>query len=90
MDYSKYLQENNFDKYFVFLKKKLKNKRVLIYGAGQIFNFIKEKYDLSGINIIGICDRQFTPNQEGQEISGYKIVNFKTYGLKFLSKDLRL
>lgn len=76
MDYSKYLQENNFDKYFVFLKKKLKNKRVLIYGAGQIFNYIKEKYDFSGINIVGICDRQFTPSQEGQEISGYKIVNF--------------
>ena len=73
MDYSKYLQENDFEKYLAFLKKKLKNKKVLVYGAGQIFNFVKKNYDLSDINIIGICDKQFTTNQEGQEIYGYKI-----------------
>ena len=54
--YNKYLQENNFEKYFAKLINKLKGKKILIYGAGQIFKFIKKNYDLSELNVVGICD----------------------------------
>lgn len=73
--YSKYLHNNNFEKYFIKLKEKLKNKKILVYGAGQIFKFINEHFDISDLNIIGICDKQFTEKQEGKEIWGYKIIN---------------
>ncbi len=73
-DFESYLKEVNFEKYLKKLKTKLKNKKVIVYGSGSLFQFIKEKYDLSDINIIGISDMKFTDSQEGQDFLGYKIV----------------
>ena len=73
--YNKYLQENNFEKYFAKLINKLKGKKILIYGAGQIFKFIKKNYDLSELNVVGICDRQFLKSQEGEDFFGYRIIH---------------
>ena len=58
----------------VKLNKKLKNKTIVIYGAGSLFKYAKENYDLSSLNIIGISDMKFTEDQEGQDWEGYKIV----------------
>ena len=71
------LKKYKFEKQLNKLNKKLKNKSILIYGAGIFFKKIKENYDLSNLNIIGISDKKYTPEQEGQEELGYKIVPYE-------------
>lgn len=74
MDLEKYLKKNKFDKYFNRLTKKIKNKRIVIYGAGSLFQLIQKKYDLTEWNIIGISDTKYKPEDEGKEDLGYKII----------------
>lgn len=69
-----YLKSVHFDKQLKKLNKKLKNKSVVIYGTGILFQKLKDNYDLSNLNIIGVSDRKFTEEQEGQEFLGYKII----------------
>ena len=45
------MKSNNFDKQFEKLIKRLKNKTVVIYGAGKMFQEIQNNYDLSKLNI---------------------------------------
>ena len=70
------LKKYKFEKQLKKLDKKLKDKTVLIYGAGIFFKKIKDNYDLSNLNIIGISDKKFQLNQEGQEEYGIKIVPY--------------
>lgn len=74
MDYQEYLKEHNFKKYFNKLVKRLNNKRIIIYGAGEFFCFIKEHYNLSRLNIIGITDKKFKPEQEGEYFFDYPVI----------------
>ncbi len=64
MDLKKYLLENNIEKQVKKLVKKCKNKKVVLYGAGEFFYIIKDLCDLSGFNVVGICDLKFTTNPE--------------------------
>lgn len=66
-----------FDKYYKKLVKKLKGKTVIIYGTGSMFHQIKDNYDLSQLNIIGVSDRKYNNDQEGTEDFGYKIIPFE-------------
>jgi len=59
---------NNFLKYFKEVKaqkqinkltRKYKNKKIVIYGAGQYFNVLKQNFDLSKLNIVAIADKKF-------------------------------
>lgn len=43
---------------------KHKNKKVLLYGAGSYSQYIFENFDLSGLNVVGIVDRQYEENSE--------------------------
>ena len=70
-DLEKYIKKINFDKQYKKLIKKHKNKKIVIYGAGQLFQLIHSKYDLTQLNIVGICDRSFEKNGE-EEFMGYK------------------
>ena len=47
-----YLQRVKFDKQIKKLTKKLKDKTVVIYGTGLLFQEVLKNYDLSGLNII--------------------------------------
>ncbi len=82
-DFRTHLENIGFEKYLNKLKKKLKNKTSIIYGAGSFFKYINENYDLSDLNIIGISDMKFDENNEGNDFLGYKmipkdkIVNYK-------------
>ena len=67
-----YLLNNNMEKYFEKLKKKLKNKRVVIYGSGVFFELIHYYFDMSGINILGVADKKYKNVNEDKEIFGYK------------------
>lgn len=74
MDLIEYLNEHNFDKRFNHLVKKLKNRKILIYGTGKLFKLVAEKYDLSLLNIVGVCDSKYLPNEFGNTDLGYKVI----------------
>lgn len=76
IELKEYLKEVNFDKQFDFLVKKLKGKDVVIYGCGQLFEYINKKYNLKLINIIGVCDLKFL-NAGVTEFLGYKVLDLK-------------
>lgn len=69
-----YLKNCGFDKYFKKLIKKLKNKTVIIYGTGSMFQYVLKNYNLSSLNIIGICDVKYNESEEGNIDLGYKII----------------
>lgn len=72
--FKEYLKKINFNKYLVNLKKKLKHKKVIIYGTGMLFQYIYSNYDLSDINIIGISDIKFSEEHEGEQYLGQRII----------------
>ena len=84
-DLGLYLKQINFDKQYQKIIKKLKNKTVLIYGAGLLFETINSKYNLSKLNIVGISDGKYGPQDENQEFLGYK--KYPTYLLPELKID---
>ena len=70
MNLLNFLKRKNLKKRLFSLEKKLNNKSVIIYGAGKLFRTIVENYDLSGLNIIGVCDKSFTTADETMKILG--------------------
>ncbi len=74
MSLKEHLEHIKFENYLKRLNKKLKNKTIIIYGSGSLFQHINENYDLSNLNIIGVSDLKFSAEQEGQEFLGYKII----------------
>ena len=73
-DFATYLKKIKFEQYLRKLKKKIGSKKVIIYGSGSFFQYIREKYDLSYFNIIGISDMKFSIDDEGKNCLGYKII----------------
>lgn len=71
-----YLEKQNFGKNFNQLCKKLKNKTVIIYGTGKLFQEIIKNCDLKKLNIVGITDRKYLLEDEGKIEFGYKIIPF--------------
>ena len=69
-----YLEKHNFPKQLKNLKKKLKDKTVIIYGTGKLFKTIVENYDLTGLNIIGVTDKKYIIEDQGKFDFGYKII----------------
>ena len=70
-DLLNYLKRKNFAKRLIKLKRQLNNKSVIIYGAGKLFRIIMDNYDLSNLNIIGVCDKSFSTADEATQIFGY-------------------
>ncbi|MBQ8476801.1 hypothetical protein IJ531_07050 [bacterium] len=68
------LEKYNFQKQLTKLNKKLKDKRIIMYGAGSFLKTIKEHYDLSNLNIIGISDNKYQKDDEGKIDFDYKII----------------
>lgn len=71
-----------YEKQFIKLKKKYKNKKIILYGASLYFQAIQKHYDLSELNIIAIADKKFSnPNVDTdvgfKKISPLKIANLK-------------
>ena len=69
-----YLFKHKFDKTLPKLIKKLKNKKVVFYGAGIYLEVIKKYFDISGINVIGIADKKFEIYCQNEEFLGYKTI----------------
>ncbi len=64
MDFLEYLKKYDAQKKINKLAKKYKNKRVIIYGAGQFAKIVFENFDMSKLNIIAVADKKF--EQEGE------------------------
>lgn len=73
---SEFLAKKNFQKRIDKLSKEYAGKKIMIYGAGMVFEAVKENYDLSKLNIIGIADMKF---DEDQEFMGYKTYEYDTF-----------
>ncbi len=71
-DFVRYLEKKNMQKRIDLLAKKYRGKKIIIYGAGLFSSVIFDKYDLSGLNIIGISDVKFT--EEKQKFKGYDAI----------------
>ncbi|MBS4759865.1 MAG: hypothetical protein KHX03_04115 [Clostridium sp.] len=84
-DFSEILKKSNFQKRLEKLIKKYKNKKIVFYGAGQFFSFIKKNYDLSGLNILAVSDKKFVNFVEPvfDEDLGYNMISpLNIYELK--------
>lgn len=66
------LEKFNFSKQIIKLSKKMKNKKIVIYGGGAFFQVIKNYYDLSMLNIIAVADKRFENNKG--EFEGYPTI----------------
>ena len=69
-----YLKKIGFEKHLKKITKKLKDKKIVLYGAGTFFKVIYDNFDLSGLNIIGISDKRFEEHEDNEEFCGYKVV----------------
>lgn len=70
-----FLYKNKFDKTFPKLVKKMKNKKVILYGAGIFLEVINKYFDLSQLNIIGIADKKYSLINNEERFLGYKTFN---------------
>lgn len=66
-----YLKYNKFSKHLSKIEQQLKGKNIIVYGAGKLFQTIVDNYDLSNLNIIGICDAKYTSVDNGELYLGY-------------------
>lgn len=67
-----FLYKNKFNKTFPRLVKKLKNKKVVLYGAGIFLETINKYFDLTQLNIIGIADKKYSIVNNKEAFLGYK------------------
>lgn len=80
-----YLEKIDFKKRLEYLAKKLKNKSIVIYGAGSFFQVINENYDLSCLNIIALADKKFSIHEEDETYMGYRVCS--PHEIKTLNPD---
>ena len=73
-EYLELLKKYKFDKQIKKFNKIFKDKKIVVYGGDSFFEIIKNNYDLSGLNIIGISDLKYNFNDEGKSDFGYKII----------------
>mgnify|MGYP003300998749 FL=1 len=70
-----YLCKFNFKENLKQLSKKLKNKKVILYGAGAYLELIDKCYDLSQLNIIGVSDIRFEYSDENDKFLQYRVIS---------------
>lgn len=80
--WEKKLEEINFSKKLEYLAKKYKNKEILIYGNGVLFEAICKNYDLEKfLNIVNVSDIRY----EKENIDYF--LNFKTIKPSLIKKS---
>lgn len=72
-EFLSYLESINFEKHLDKISKKLKNKKIVVYGSGVFFQAINAYYDLSGLNIVAISDRKYAKHEENEQAFGYAV-----------------
>ena len=64
MDILGYLKAVHAQRQINKLARKYKNKKIVIYGAGEYFQILKNNFDLSNLNIVGIADKKFETSKD--------------------------
>ncbi len=64
LDILSYFKKVNAQKQINKLAKKYKNKKIVIYGAGEYYQILQNNFDLSKLNIVGISDKKFEISKE--------------------------
>jgi len=80
-----YLKKNKFKNNLENLKQELAGQRILIYGAGILFETAYKNYDFENLNIIGISDKRFEEMEAPNEFLGFK--TYKPDEIKDLEID---
>lgn len=72
MDFNTLLEILQFKKHLYHLKNKIGKKKILLYGAGLLFEYIDKNYKLNEFNIIGISDKKFETEKDDLFLNKYK------------------
>lgn len=72
-EFAAYLEKINFQKRLDTLAKKLKDKKIIIYGTGLFFQTLIKNYDLSVLNIVALSDKKFSNHEDNETFLGYKV-----------------
>ena len=83
----KLLDRMHFDKRLKFLENKFKNKTIVVYETGPLFDTIVDDYNLDKLDIIAISDARFEES-DITEYKGYKAVS--PLKIKELNPDIVL
>lgn len=86
MGYLKYYKRVNAQKQIDKLSKKYKDKKIIVYGAGIMSQLLFENYDVSKLNIVGVCDKKY--DEEAGKFYNYNGIGIKE--LKNLKFDIVL
>lgn len=72
--YDNYLKEHNFSLRLEQWAKQYKNKKVILYGCGLLFDKIVELYDIKNkLNIVAVCDVKYEKNKPDTYL-GFKTI----------------
>lgn len=74
-EYKNFLENINFKNRYKELCRQYKGKIILLYGAGKLLSYIKQIYDFSELNIVGISDKKFT--RYDKSCLGFNVVQIK-------------
>lgn len=69
-NFKAYLEKKNIQKIIDKFAKKYEGKEIVLYGAGLFAGELHRHYDFSKLNIIGVVDKRFQDDTEG-EFYGY-------------------
>lgn len=72
-DFVKYLKQRHFAKTLKKYEKQYKDKKIVIYGTGMLFESAVSNYDMSKLNIIAVSDRKFSATKPDKYL-GYDTV----------------
>ncbi len=86
-NFKEYLEKKKTQIKIDKLAKQYGGKKVILYGAGMFASDLLKHYDFSELNIIGVADKKFQDNSEG-EFYGY--TKFGHYDLLENDFDLLL
>ena len=75
MDYLGYYHKVGAQKQIDKLARKYVGKRVIVYGAGIMSGLLFETYDLSGLNIVGVCDKKFADESGNNSFFDYPMLD---------------
>ena len=60
--------------YIEKLKEKLRGKKVILYGTGKFFKLLKSNDVFENLDVIGVCDKKYLPEDEERKEFGYNVI----------------
>jgi len=72
MDFKEFFQKYDAQAKIDKLARRYKNRKIVLYGAGQYATILFENYDLSKLNIIAVADIKFENEEIEKSFFGYR------------------